>query len=79
MTLRHKRTDHYLSVFFVPLFAVKKGVPLYVCEACGEIYDESGRKWARPVSQAVGKCAFCGRDLSGEFSYCPYCGTPRRG
>ena len=34
-----KRTDHYLSLFFIPVFPVKKGVPFLTCENCGSVLD----------------------------------------
>ncbi|SPF39937.1 hypothetical protein SBDP1_280015 [Syntrophobacter sp. SbD1] len=33
---RLKRVDHYLSLFFIPLFPVKKGDPVLICDRCGE-------------------------------------------
>jgi len=79
IALRHQRTDHVLSVFFVPLFLVKRGLPCYACENCGAMFDEEGRKWAAAVPQPDETCRFCGRVLDGDFAYCPYCGTPRAG
>ena len=32
---RLKRVDHYLSLFFIPLFAVKKGDPVLICDRVG--------------------------------------------
>jgi hypothetical protein len=29
-----KRTDHYLSLFFIPIFRVKKGEPFIICDRC---------------------------------------------
>lgn len=39
-----KRIDHYLSLFFIPLFAVKRGMPFLICENCGSVFDEKGFK-----------------------------------
>lgn len=67
-----KRTDHYLSLFFIPLIRVKKGVPYVVCESCHNYVDierdlREGEKFI---------CHSCGRELEPGFSYCPYCGQP---
>ena len=75
--LRHERTDQCLSLFFVPLFQVKKGLRVLRCESCGSIFDEAGRRWAPPGGRAGAVCRFCGRDLAEDFVCCPYCGTPR--
>ena len=32
---RLRRVDHYLSLFFIPLFPVKRGRPLLICDRCG--------------------------------------------
>ncbi len=69
-----KRVDHYLSLFFIPLIRVKKGVPFAVCRNCqailrpegGEIHDEQRGHYRR--------CRCCGRSVAHDFSFCPYCG-----
>lgn len=37
-----KRVDHYLSLFFIPLFPVKKGIPFLSCDNCHSVFDETG-------------------------------------
>jgi hypothetical protein len=37
-----KRIDHYLSLFFIPLFRVKRGELFLSCEACGASFNEHG-------------------------------------
>jgi hypothetical protein len=37
-----KRVDHYLSLFFIPLFPVKKGTPFLSCDKCRTVLDERG-------------------------------------
>jgi hypothetical protein len=37
---RLKRVDHYISVFFLPLFRIKKGPPLLICENCRHVSSE---------------------------------------
>lgn len=69
-----KRVDHYLSLFFIPLFPVKKGAPFQSCEHCHSIFDERGSKV--DIRKEVGErtCPYCGGGVIGEFNYCPYCG-----
>jgi RNA polymerase subunit RPABC4/transcription elongation factor Spt4 len=69
-----KRVDHYLSLFFIPLFPVKRGSPFLICENCNTIFDEHG--YRMDVDQAGGKrrCPHCGRHIDPDFKFCPYCG-----
>lgn len=76
---RLKRIDHYLSLFFIPLFPVKKGEPLVICDRCGYAAppDElQGRPSRGPVSvpPPVRRCPSCQQTLDPSFAYCPYCG-----
>ncbi len=81
---RLKRIDHYLTLFFIPLFPVKKGDPMLICDRCGHVASPDGR-WsgtgaAAPEPDAVDlpsvpSCPRCGRDLDPSFVYCPYCGS----
>jgi len=69
-----KRVDHYVSLFFIPLFPVKKGTPFLVCENCKTTLDEHG--YRMDIEQAVDqrKCPHCGRQIDSDFTFCPYCG-----
>jgi len=67
------RTDHYLSLFFIPLFPVKKGTPFLMCHDCGTIYDEHGEPYHFEARGAT-TCPECGGVLDPAFSFCPYCG-----
>ena len=72
---RLKRVDHYLSVFFVPLFPVKRGEPVVMCNRCGAV--SSPDQGFGPMSTTrYGKtgCAQCGYPLEPGFEYCPKCG-----
>lgn len=76
-TLHRVRVDHYLNLFFIPVFPVKKGRPVFLCENCGlELLEEaSGPAWSRsPGPQAEGTCPGCGRMTQADFKFCPYCG-----
>jgi DNA-directed RNA polymerase subunit RPC12/RpoP len=67
-----KRTDHYLSLFFVPLFRVKKGDPVLICDLCGPIAPAKGGS----VQGSRGhRCPQCGYPAARDFRYCPVCGT----
>ncbi len=71
-----KRVDHYLSIFFIPIFPVSRGKPAIICERCGGISDEMGRGIGIRTTADGLVCRRCGRALKGEFDYCPYCGKP---
>jgi len=65
-----KRTDQYLSVFFIPLIRVNKGTPYIICESCRALLE--GEKDAG--EEIEHRCRSCGRPLDPSFLYCPYCG-----
>jgi len=70
-----KRIDHYLSLFFIPLFRVKKGDPLLICDGCGSITStEDGYRGALQETRK-GRCPKCGYSTARDFRYCPACGT----
>ncbi|MFC1531928.1 zinc ribbon domain-containing protein [Thermodesulfobacteriota bacterium] len=73
--LRLKRIDHYISIFFLPVLRVKKGIPFLKCDRCGSISSESGEELLRSSDGwALNMCPNCGRSLESEFQYCPFCG-----
>jgi RNA polymerase subunit RPABC4/transcription elongation factor Spt4 len=69
-----KRIDHYFSLFFIPLFPVKRGVPFLSCDNCHSVLDEEGNIAGVPFKEEVRKCPYCGRLLEDDFEYCPRCG-----
>lgn len=69
-----KRIDHYLSIFFIPIFPVSRGKPSIICERCGGISDEMGHGIGMRGTTGDLLCRRCGRALRREFDYCPYCG-----
>jgi uncharacterized C2H2 Zn-finger protein len=69
-----RRTDHYFSLFFIPLFRVRKGAEFYQCGDCGCIFTETGEGSEVPSGQRL--CRGCGRESPSGFSFCPYCGRP---
>lgn len=78
LSLYRVRVDHYLNLFFIPLFAVKKGQSFFLCENCEQEFSEESGSVAgtfqgfRPHSPQV--CPSCGRLVENDFRYCPYCG-----
>jgi len=71
-----KRTDHYLSIFFIPVFPVKRGEPFWACENCARLQYEPQPHEAGD-QRGVVRCAACGKNMEKEFSFCPYCGRAR--
>jgi RNA polymerase subunit RPABC4/transcription elongation factor Spt4 len=69
-----KRVDHYLSLFFIPLFPVKKGAPFLGCDNCSAVLDERGTPVGVKRRSETAKCPYCGRSLEEDFDYCPRCG-----
>jgi hypothetical protein len=73
---RVQRVDHYLNLFFIPLWRVKKGMPLLVCNRCGTLSPPDAAAQSAAAS-AVQECANCGQPLAADFRYCPHCGARR--
>ncbi len=74
-----QRVDHYLSLFFIPLIRVRQGDPFLYCQRCHQPVDAMGTKTGGPPPDGAPKpmCRQCGRTLSSDFGYCPYCGRRR--
>ena len=70
-----KRIDHYVSLFFIPLFPVKQGEPFLVCENCERMQPERERISDAAYRKVEMRCKSCGRVLERNFSFCPYCGN----
>ncbi|MFZ7113050.1 MAG: zinc ribbon domain-containing protein [Desulfatiglandales bacterium] len=77
-SLRLERMDHYLSLFFVPLFRVKKGEPFWACQRCGLVSGESGEVLRISAKEGRPVCPHCGRSLEHAYRFCPYCGNRLR-
>ncbi len=73
-----KRVDHYLSLFFIPLFRVKKGTPFFTCENCNTVFDERSTPKSERAGYKTTTCPSCGRTLEEDFDYCPRCGRKIR-
>ncbi len=72
---RLKRVDHYLSLFFIPLFAVKKGDPVLICDRCGAISHPERDLRGTFKEARRDMCPQCGYPVARDFRYCPSCGT----
>jgi len=69
------RVDHYLSLFFIPLFRVKQGNPFLLCEGCRRPVDEpQDSPQKKPAAGASRTCVACKRPVDESFKYCPHCG-----
>lgn len=67
---RLKRVDHYVSLFFIPLFRVKKGEDVICCERCQGPVTPGGWQHAAPPG-----CQRCGKPIDAHFQFCPHCGA----
>jgi len=78
--VQKKRLDHYVSIFFIPLFRIKRGIPFLACGNCqsiinrGEDTVDTGSGFED--TEKLKRCVSCQQTLDKEFSYCPYCGKP---
>lgn len=73
---RLKRIDHYLSLFFIPLFPVKRGEPVLMCDRCGAMsLPDRPHEDLQPAGRRLMACRRCGRSLEPSFHYCPHCGA----
>jgi ribosomal protein S14 len=70
----YKRTDHYLSLFFIPIFRVKKGKPFIICDHCEQAGYGLGPDVDRQQPEEASRCKNCGQGVAGDFKFCPYCG-----
>ncbi|MBU1570672.1 MAG: zinc ribbon domain-containing protein [Proteobacteria bacterium] len=70
----YKRIDHYFSLFFIPLFRVKKGEAILICDKCEQEVKEFGFGESCSSGEEEKSCNNCGKKLKGYFVFCPYCG-----
>ena len=74
---RLKRIDHYLSLFFIPLFPVKRGDVVLICERCGAVSSPDQPIGRHPLAGGGrDRCSQCGASVEASFRYCPHCGAP---
>jgi len=72
--IHQKRVDQYVSLFFIPLFPVKRGAPFLICEKCNTILDEHGYRMDFEKGKGENRCPHCGKPIDPDFTFCPYCG-----
>jgi hypothetical protein len=72
---RLKRIDHYLSLFFIPLFPVKRGAPVVICDRCGAVSSPGQGVAPSSLTPERTRCFRCGSALEPTFQYCPHCGN----
>ena len=71
------RIDDYLSLFFIPVFRIRKGKPVVECERCHHVSDETGQIYTAGMDLSTPRCLRCGGILAHDFRYCPHCGEKR--
>jgi rubrerythrin len=72
----YKRIDHYFSLFFIPIFRVKKGEPFIMCDSCEKSVPQYEQDYYPGTNKPDQHCRYCGSTLQSGFKYCPYCGKP---
>jgi RNA polymerase subunit RPABC4/transcription elongation factor Spt4 len=70
----YKRVDHYFNLFFIPILRVKKGEPFIMCDRCERTVHEFEQEHTIQSARHEKRCKSCGKDLHGDFKYCPFCG-----
>lgn len=76
---RLKRRDNYLSLFFIPLFPVKRGEPFVECNRCQGVFPVQDSGYEMPAASKPGPksnpvCQGCRQLVDERFVYCPWCG-----
>lgn len=74
----YRRIDHYFTLFFIPLFRVKKGEEFLMCEKCEQEIQEFEFGNDSLQSGETEICNKCGKKLKADFTFCPYCGKPKK-
>ncbi len=72
---RLKRVDDYVSLFFIPIFPLRKGQPVLMCDRCGAVTSPDEPFVSRPGPSQGRECDRCGFPLESSFKYCPRCGS----
>jgi len=70
-----RRVDHYLSLFFIPVWRVKKGTPFLACDRCEQNAEGIQTHAGGPAPRPRQTCGRCGREIDSEFRFCPHCGN----
>jgi RNA polymerase subunit RPABC4/transcription elongation factor Spt4 len=78
--VRLKRIDQYISLFFIPILRIKKGIPFLNCENCHVVLnshtdtDSRDFEFGEMKGGSEQRCRSCGKFVAADYSYCPYCG-----
>ncbi|KAK9761345.1 hypothetical protein K7432_013821 [Basidiobolus ranarum] len=78
-TVNIVRIENKLSLFFIPLFPVSRGKPMYLCERCGWTSHDMSRDPTHNVPRFPDRhaihCRNCGLFVESRgYQFCPYCG-----
>ena len=65
----YKQVDHYFSLFFIPIFRVKKGEPILICERCEKTDYEFSKNYAAGSEDNQLKCKTCASLLQRDYKY----------
>ena len=68
------RLDNYLSLFFIPLFPLKKGPVVLECGRCGAMSEPGGETDGGDL-RPPNRCPGCGGKIEPGFGFCPHCGA----
>ena len=73
-----KRVDHWFSLFFIPVFRVKKGEPFLYCDRCEMPVSEDPLTATDRQDHDETACSGCGQVFGRDHRFCAYCGRPRK-
>jgi RNA polymerase subunit RPABC4/transcription elongation factor Spt4 len=74
---RLQRIDHWLSLFFIPVFRVKKGAEFLFCDRCEQPVSNMPAGSGYEQDDPPDTCSACQRALEKDHRFCPYCGQQR--
>lgn len=75
---RMQRVDHWLNLFFIPVFRVKKGDAFLFCGRCDRSVNDNSGGGTIDQAYQIDTCSACRHSLEKNHRFCPYCGHPRR-
>ncbi|MBU1052383.1 MAG: zinc ribbon domain-containing protein [Proteobacteria bacterium] len=74
----YRRVDQYFTLFFIPLFRVKKGEEYLMCEKCEQDIKDFGFGNDSLETGEIVTCNSCGQKMQTDFIFCPYCGKAKK-
>ena len=72
------RVDHWLHLFFIPVFPVKRGDAFLFCERCDKAVGGRGCGAPPAGDASPPRCPSCGNAVESDFRFCPQCGQRLR-